>query len=1109
MKKLYYVLMIILTSSGLFAQNTMFELLPSSHTHVTFNNEIKDTKEHNILIYSNYYGGAGVGVGDFNNDGLQDIFFAGNLVADELYVNKGNFEFENITRRAGIEDNGGWSSGVLVADVNQDGWQDIYVTRELYDDKPELRKNKLYINNGDLTFTESSEAYRVDHTGRTRSALFLDYDKDGWVDLFLLTQPPNPGNYSPLYGTDLSAYEYAPVLLRNTGKGYFENVSKKSGLDVPCFPNSASAADVNNDGWVDIYVSNDFQAPDMLYLNKGNGTFENVLNESTGHISYFSMGVDIADINNDGLLDIHVVDMSAEKNQRIKANMSGMDPKSFWKIVDQGGHYQYMYNTLQLNNGELGKAGISFSDIGQMAGVASTDWSWSNIIADFDNDGFKDIYVTNGILRDIRNTDSDKNFSKYVAKVAQEFVKNNPNAGEVSVWDILNLEEALDIIPSEPLANYMYQNKTGLRFEKKTNDWGLDHKSFSNGSAYADLNNDGALDLIVSNVNNEAYIFKNNVRKQGSNNYLRVALENTRHTLGSRVKITTGSKSQWYEFTSARGMYSGSEQVAHFGVASAGKVDTVTVNWSDGTQSVLVNVPVNQQVTVEKKQSQKQQIAKKHSTLLKEVEGVSLGLDFRHEENQFDDYAKQVLLPHKMSQFGPAMAVADVNGDGREDVFLGAAASRPAVLYIQQATGRFVKDENPLWVKEALYEDVDALFFDADSDGDQDLYVVSGGNKYAHGSRIYQDRLYVNDGTGRFEKNEAALPAMLESGACVRAADFDSDGDMDLFVGARHVPWQYPEPASSQLLLNDKGRFTDVTKKMAKDLIRLGMVTDAVWTDYDQDGLQDLLVVGEWMPITVIKNTGDKFYNATQEFGLSDQTGWWYSVEQGDIDRDGDLDYILGNLGLNYKYQATANEPFEVHYKDFDNSGQKDIVLSYYNFGKQYPLRGRSCSSQQIPAIAQKFQSYDLFASADLFDVYGVDELKDALHYQAKNFAHVQLVNEGKGKMTISPLTEETQVSSINDILLLDVDGDSFQEILAVGNNYPVEVETPRNDAGKGVFISQNAGKSHWIAPRFSGFYVDKDARKVAEIRVGEKKYILVAANNDNLSVFEIKDEKQ
>ena len=1110
-KTFCFIILMIPFLGGAQANNKLFSKLPQKITNVDFNNEIVDTREHNILIYSNYYGGAGVGIADFNNDGLQDLFFAGNLVGDRLYLNKGNMHFADFTEDAGILDNGGWSSGVVIGDVNNDGWQDIYVTRELYDNSPELRKNKLYINtsskapNGGVSFIESADLYNLGNDERTRHATFLDYNKDGHLDIFLLNQPPNPGNFSEMYGTNLMQDQFAPRLYKNNGNQTFSDVTAEAGLLKPGYANSVSVLDANNDGWQDIYLTNDFEAPDAFYLNNGDGTFTNIINDALNHISYFSMGVDAADINNDGKLDLMVLDMVAEDNFRLKSNMSGMNPNSFWNIVNKGGHYQYMFNTLQLNHG-INKGMPQFGDIAQMAGVPSTDWSWSNVIADFDNDGFKDIYVTNGLMRDIRNTDSDKEVSKYVTKVADNFVKNNPNAGAVSIWDILDLEKTLSLIPSVKLANYAYRNLDGLTFSKVSNEWGLDEKTFSAGCAYGDLDNDGDLDLVVNNVNDVASIYKNNSDQASNYNYLRVKLTNkktNRALQGARVEVVQDKQHQMYEFTSVRGMYSSSEQIAHFGFSKSSEIDSVIVTWPDQEKSIITSVALNQLLTIDYSTSKR--ITPDQKTNPKTVFTETENFKHKHVENNFDDFEKQVLLPHKQSQFGPALTSGDVDGDGLEDIFIGAALGRPATLYLQKKNGKFTIKPNKEFLEDAKFEDIDALFFDVENDGDLDLYVVSGGNNWETNSENYQDRLYLNDSKGNFSKSKKILPKLTESGACVRAFDYDDDGDLDLFVGGRHSPWDYPSPVSSRILKNDNGKFSDVTKSIANDLINIGMVTDAIWLDYNKDGLTDLVLTGEWMPITFIKNMDGKFQKDTTNNGLSNSNGWWYSIAAADMDNDGDIDLVAGNLGLNYKYKASEREPFEVFYDDFDSNGQKDIVLSYYNFGEQFPLRGRSCSSQQIPKIAEEIKTYDLFASLNLTEVYGETNLASALHYEAKTFANTYIENKGNGMFKAIPLPYEVQISNVNDILLDDFDNDGHKDILMVGNLYPVEVETTRNDAGIGMFLKGNGNGTFLPQPmEISGVFLPQDVKKLMPVKLNNESVIITASNNGFTKCFKI-----
>ena len=1080
----------------------LFELLPSSQTNVDFVNRIKDSQTENILIYSNFYGGAGVGVIDVNNDGLQDLFFAGNLVSNELFLNRGGLKFQNITNAAGIKFDGGWSTGVTIADVNNDGFQDIYVSRELYDHKPELRANQLYINNHDNTFTESAEIYGVADRQRTRHATFLDYNKDGFLDLLLLTQPPNPGSYSEHSGTDLKKQEYHLKLYKNRDGKRFEEVSEEAGVALSGFPNGVSASDLNNDGWTDLYVSNDFAAPDFLFINNKDGTFSYKTEEALQHIPYYSMGVDVADLNNDNLLDIFVVDMVAKDNFRLKSNMSGMNPKAFWKVVNEGGYYQYMYNTVQLNNGNG-----SFSDISQYTGMAATDWSWSNLIADFDNDGLKDTYVTNGLLHDIRNTDADKEVAAYVNKVSYDWVQKHPDGGGInSIWDILKIDEVIKRIPSQPLNNFAFKNEGNLRFKETQDEWGLDHPSFSNGSAYVDLDNDGDLDIVVNNINAEAFIYQNNSDKQQEKSqYFRIkpVNESGLAVLGTRVSIYVDGQSQLQELTNVRGIYSTSEQIAHFGLGTKTSIDSILIKWPNGKYTRLYDQKSNQELTVSLKDAVEEKLpAVKFSNKLKLFEEVTptFSLQVSTPENEYDDFEEQVLLPHKLSQFGPALAKGDVNNDGFDDVFVGGAAGVPGAIYLQNAEGDFKKLDSEDLLTDSVHEDLDAVFADFNSDGFPDLYVVSGGNEQDPGNSFYEDRYYINDKSGHFTKSSIE-GAAFESGSKVIPGDYDGDGDLDLFIGGRLKPHQYPQPASSQLLINENGIFKNETLIRAPEFKDLGMVTDAVWTDYDNDGDLDLLVVGEWMPVTLFENKENTLTKKTIE-SLINTSGWWFSIEKGDFDKDGDEDYIIGNLGENYKYQTRPEKPFDIYYNDFDSNGKGDIVLGYYDGDKHYPLRGFSCSSEQIPSLKTEIKKYDIFASLEIDEVYGKGELANSLHYISDTFSSIYLENKA-GSFVIHKLPVEVQLAPVNDIVVSDFNADGNLDALLAGNMFASEIETPRADAGTGILIvGDGKGNFKTVRSKDSGFFANGDVKKLLPIQVKENQYILVGNTNGKLQVF-------
>ena len=1082
----------------------LFTLMDPSHTKIYFDNVMFDSKEHTILSYANIYGGAGVGVGDINNDGLQDIFFAGNLVGDRLYLNKGDMVFEDITESAGIEDNGGWSSGVVLGDINNDSFLDIYVTRELYDEKPELWVNRLYVNNQDNTFTESSAKYGVEGNQRTRHATFFDYDRDGDLDLFLCNQPPNPGVYSPYYIKELLLDEYSPTLYENQGDT-FVDVTKKAGMYKPGFPNSVSASDFNDDGWTDLWVANDFWAADFIYINNRDGTFTDKSKEKLQHMTYSSMGIDAADFNNDGLLDIMILDMEPEDHYRRHTNMGGMKPAPFWDMTEKYGHYQYFTNTLFLNQGDG-----YYSEISQLAGVGATDWSWTNLFVDLDNDGWKDIFIANGLMRDIRDNDAAVEFPRVIEGAINEYLKVNPNPEGISVWDIVDMELALNISPSVKLKNYAYKNNRDLTFSKVTEDWGFTQTTFSNGAACADLDNDGDLDIVINNLNDTAFVYRNNATRLNENHYLRVkAVADRDHVthLGTKIRLEYEHGIQYYEFTTVRGMYSTSEQIAHFGLGDIDKVKRLVIKWPDGNVNIEKNVKADQEIEILYSKSKPEDIEPNlpSGTIFENVT-TQVGIKYRHEENAFDDFSRQFLAPYKMSELGPCVASGDIDGDGTEDFFIGGAAGRTGKIFVQDKDSIFRELESEALYNDKVHEDMGAAFFDADNDGDLDLYVVSGGNEFRPRASFYQDRLYMNDGSGNLSRADDWLPRLNISGSKVYPEDIDGDGDMDLFLAGRHVPWSYPDPESSAILVNTGNKFENKTAEIAPELSGIGMVNDACWVDFNTDGLTDLVLVGEWMPVTFFRNENGTYRNVTRELGLDEKTGWWFSIQPADMDMDGDMDLIAGNFGLNSKYRGTKEAPFEVYYSDLDNNGLKDIVLAYTEEGIKYPYRRKGDASVQVPGIGEKFKTYASYAQSDVNEIYGKENLERALHYQATTFGSVYIENMGDGNFEFRRLPVEAQFSSINDILVHDYNRDGYPDLLVAGNMFAVEVRTPRNDAGIGLLLlGDGKGDFQPVSYLESGFFVPFDVKSMNALTVGGSRYIIVGCNNDEMQVFKVK----
>ena len=1075
--------------------NLLFTQLLSAQTNVTFRNEIPENSRMNSMVYEYFYNGGGVAVGDIDNDGLTDIYFVSNLKQNKLYKNKGNFQFKDITQSANVKGSFGWSTGVTMADVNADGWLDIYVCKS-GKGKEKDRENELFVNNKNGTFTESASQYGLNFPGYSTQAAFFDFDRDGDLDMFLLNHNVTPINTNNPEKYKTQNNELVGDKLYKNENGKFIDISKKAGIvnNPMGFGLGVSIGDVDRDGWPDIYVGNDYIEQDYLYKNNGNGTFSEILKSATNHTSNFSMGTDISDFNNDGWPDIVSLDMVAEDNYGIKTSMSGMNPAAFNHAVENGFHYQYMYNALQLNNGSN-----TFSEIAQLAGISSTDWSWAPLFADFDNDGWKDLFVTNGLKRDFRNND----FRKYKLKRIEEAQKKGENMATV-------MEELVNKTPQRKTKNYFFKNNHDLTFSKISEEWGIANPSLSNGAAYADLDNDGDLDLVVNNIDEEAFILKNNAAQ----NYLQFELNGPPENpfgVGTAIKIKMGGQIQVVENYPTRGYQSAVEPMVHFGIGEIKIIDEAIIIWPDGKQQILKNINANQRIKINYESAASASFAENKSVLsglFKDITGAS-GLQHRHIENEYDDFEKESLLPHKMSEFGPALAVGDVNGDGLEDFFIGGAKGYSSELYFQQNNGSFIPSNFSLWQKEKKYEDIAAAFFDADSDGDLDLYVVSGGNEYEPDSPLLQDRIYLNDGKKQFMKNGRLLPKMLTSGACVKPFDYDGDGDQDLFVGGRLMPGKYPFPARSYILKNDGGLFKDITEEIAPELVRQGMVTDAVWTDFNGDELIDLIVVGEWMPISFFENNNGNFKKIEPLINenKNGMEGWWSAIAVTDFDNDGDMDYVIGNLGLNYKYKATEKEPFEIFTHDFDGNGNQDIVLGYYNDGKLFPLRGRECSSNQMPFLKDKFPTYHDFGSADLEEVYGADKLEESLHLKVTTFASIFLENMGNGNFTATPLPNRAQFSSVNGIIADDFDHDGHADILIAGNMFQSEVETPRNDAGVGLFLKGN-GKMEFtpISSFESSLYLDKDVKRLASIQLGNampaQAAFLVGNNNDQLQLI-------
>ena len=1048
------------------------ESLPSNETGVTFVNQVKEEGMINIFTWHFLYNGAGVAAGDINNDGLPDLYFSGNMVPDKLYLNKGNFKFEDITSTSGISPNI-WSSGVTMADVNADGLLDIYVCKNSPTGIPDNNRNKLYINQGKNVFREQATQYGIDDIGFGVQSTFFDADQDGDLDMYLVNQPfdefarlvNRPEVVAGYPETDrFFFFENGKFTDKTVAMGLQDN---RYGLDV-------ALGDFDLNGWTDLYVTNDYHHADKLLMNT-NGQFTDALHTRTGHISFYSMGADVGDVNADGWPDLMTLDMAFEDYEKSKTNMGSMDPARFWAIVADHQHYQYMQNALQVNMGHG-----YFCDMAPLAGVTKSDWSYSTLFADLDIDGDQDILITNGVLRDLQNND----FNTMVKERYQGMV--GPQ----------NYLEILKSIPSNPVKNIIFTNEGNMQFSKLAPESGFDTPSFSHGMTYVDLDGDGMLDVVINNMNAPASIYKNASETDG--HYINIKLEGPDQNidgLGISVMVYAGAKKYINTMQTTRGYFSSVEPALYFGLGKVSQVDSIKVYWDHKAMSVLKDIKTDQTMTIRYEKE------KKIPFVVDEIPGLTFKeeplADYVHQETEFNDYAQQVLLPYKLSQNGPHISVGDVNGDGREDFFIGGAAGFAGNVFFQNAGGQFEKSNQPALDADKKYEDQESALADLDGDGDLDLLVVSGSNEFKEGDALLKDRLYLNDGKGIFIKaNDKTLPSFLVNGQSLEIFDIDGDKDLDIFIGGRLVGGEYAVPANSKILINQSGAFTDQTKQLAPFLDAFGMVTDAVADDVDKDGDVDLMVVGEWMePILLLNDGKGKLTNQPIEAG---GTGLWWTIEKGDFDQDGDSDFILGNLGWNNKFGGSHGTKLEVYSSDFDHNGDYDVVLANTKKDELLPVRGRECSSQEMPFVKDKFPTYESYAKAKLTDIYTPAMLKNSVHKKLSTMSSVYLQNDGGGKFSARDLPFACQAGPIKAFYVDDVNGDKIPDFIYGGNHLPTEVETARYDGlYSGICIGDGKGGFDCHTAFVDGKLSVHDVRDIQKVTLSNGRSVYLFANNN------------